>query len=93
LKSLEIAKHIRDLAANAGMQQLYLVGNRIMNEKQKEAVTSFAEKNGLSILTFIPFDAKVIEADTLGETPLKNKEIAAVSAIDNICDVLLKKDI
>jgi len=93
LKSLEIANHIHDLAANAGMQNLYLVGNRIMNETQEEAVTRFAEKNGLSILTFIPFDEKVIEADTLGETPLKNKEISAVRAIDNICDVLLKKDI
>ena len=93
LKSLEIAKHIRDLAAKAGMQNLYLVGNRIMNENQKEAVKSFAERNGLSILTFIPFDAKVIEADTLGKTALKNREIAAVSAIDNICDALLKKDI
>jgi CO dehydrogenase maturation factor len=93
LKSLETAKHIHDLAANAGMKQLYLIGNRIMNETQKEAVTSFAEKNGLSILTFIPFDEKVIEADTLGETPLKHKEIAAVRAIDDICDALLKKGI
>jgi CO dehydrogenase maturation factor len=93
LKSLEIAKHIHDLAANAGMKQLYLIGNRVMNEKQKEAVTSFAEKNGLSILTFIPFDEKVIEADTLGETPLKHQEIPAVHAIDDICDVLLKKGI
>jgi CO dehydrogenase maturation factor len=93
LKSLEIAKHIHDLAANAGMKQLYLIGNRIMSEKQKEAVTSFAEKNGLSILTFIPFDEKVIEADTLGETPLKNEDIVAVRAIDDICDVLLKKEI
>jgi CO dehydrogenase maturation factor len=93
LKSLETAKHIHDLAAKAGMQHLYLVGNRIMNEKQKEAVKNYAEKNGLSILAFIPFDVKVIEADTLGETPLKNKEISAVSAIDNICDVLLKKGI
>jgi CO dehydrogenase maturation factor len=93
LKSLEIAKHIHDLAANAGMKQLYLIGNRIMNETQKEAVTSFAQKNGLSTLTLIPFDEKVIEADTLGETPLKHKEIAAMQAIDDICDVLLKKDI
>lgn len=93
LKSLEIAKHIHDLAAKAGMQQLYLVANRIMNEKQREAVTSFAEKNGLSILAFVPFDAKVIEADTLGETPLKSKEIVAVDAIDNICDILQNKSI
>jgi CO dehydrogenase maturation factor len=93
LKSLEIAKHIHDLAANAGMKRLYLIGNRIMNEVQKEAVTNFAEKNGLPILTFIPFDERVIEADMLGETPLKHKEIEAMRAIDNICDVLIKKGI
>ena len=93
LKSLEIAKHIHDLAANAGMKQLYLIGNRIMSGTQKEAVISFAEKNGLSLLTFIPFDEKVTDADMLGETPLNNKEITAMQAIDNICDVLLRKDV
>ena len=93
LKSLEIAKHIYDLASKAGMQHLYLVGNRVMNPAQEEAIRSFAEKNGLSILALIPFDAKVTEADMLGETPLKNKEIEAVRAIDNICEALLKKSI
>jgi CO dehydrogenase maturation factor len=93
LKSLETAKRIHDLAANAGMKQLFLVANRIMNETQREAVESFAEKNGLSILTFIPFDEKVTEADMLGETPLKHKDIKAIQAIDNICDLLLKKNI
>jgi CO dehydrogenase maturation factor len=93
LKSLEIAKHIHDLAAKAGMKQLYLIGNRIMNETQKEAIKSFAEKNGLSTLTFIPFDEKVIEADMLGDTPLNHKEIEAIQTIDNICDTLLKKNV
>ncbi len=91
LKSLEIAKHIHDMAKDAGMKQLYLVGNRVMNEAQKEAIQIFAERNGLSLLTFVPFDQKVIEADMLGETPLKNKEIEAVKTIDNICELLLKK--
>ena len=43
------------------------------------------------VLAFVPFDQKVIEADMLGETPLKNKEIAAVKTIDNICELLIKK--
>jgi len=90
-KSLEIAKHIHDMAAVAGMKQLYLVGNRVMNDAQKDAIQSFADKNGLSILAFVPFDQKVIEADMLGETPLKNKEIPAIKTIDNICELLLKK--
>jgi len=91
LKSLEIAKHINDMAKAAGMRELYLVGNRVMDEAQREAISSFAKKNGLSLLAFVPFDQKVIEADMLGETPLKNREIEAVKTIDNICELLLKK--
>jgi CO dehydrogenase maturation factor len=91
LKSLEIAKHIYDLASRAGMKSLYLVGNRVMNPAQEEAIRSFAEKNELPVLALVPFDAKVTEADMLGETPLTHKEIEAVRAIDNICETLLKK--
>jgi CO dehydrogenase maturation factor len=93
LKSLEIAKHIHDLAANAGMKQLYLVGNRVMNGAQKEAIQTYAEKNGLSLLTYVPFDPKVTEADMRGETPLTNKEIKAVQVIDGLCDAFIKKGI
>ncbi len=93
LKSLEIAKHIHDLAANAGMKQLYLVGNRVMNDAQKVAIQTYAEKNGLTLLTCIPFDPEVTEADMKGETPLTNKKIKAVQAIDELCDVFIKKGI
>jgi CO dehydrogenase maturation factor len=91
LKSLEIAKHIHDLASAAGMKQLYLVGNRVMNAEQKEAIKSYAEKNGLVLLDFVPFDSKVTESDMLGKTPLLNKDIEAVKVIDGICELLLKK--
>jgi CO dehydrogenase maturation factor len=93
LKSLEIAKHIYDLASKAGMQHLYLVGNRVMNPMQEEAIRRFAEENELPVLALIPFDTKITEADMLGETPLKHTEISAVQAIDNICETLLKKNI
>jgi len=92
LKSLEIAKHIHDMASAAGMKQLYLVGNRVMNDEQKAAIKSYADKNGLTLLDFVPFDPKVTESDMLGKTPLLNKEILAVKTIDNICELLLKKN-
>jgi CO dehydrogenase maturation factor len=91
LKSLEIAKHIHDLASTAGMKQLYLVGNRVMDDTQRKAIQSFADKNNINVLSFVPWDQKVIEADMLGETPLKKKDIIAVKTIDNICELLLKK--
>ena len=75
------------------MKNLYLVGNRVMNPAQEEAIRSFAEKNELPILALIPFDSKVTEADMVGETPLKRKDITAVQAIDNICESLLKERI
>jgi CO dehydrogenase maturation factor len=90
MKSLEIAKHIHDMASAAGMKNLYLVGNRVMNDEQKKAVQTFADQNGITVLSFVPWDPKITEADMLGETPLKNKEISSVKAIDNICEALLK---
>jgi len=90
-KSLEIAKHIHDLASEAGMKQLYVVGNRVMSDEQKEVIQKFADKNGLQMLDFIPFDPKITESDMMGTTPLLNKEFASVKTIDNICEFLLKK--
>jgi CO dehydrogenase maturation factor len=93
LKSLEVAKRIYDLATKAGMKQIFLVGNRVMDDAQKDAIRSFAEKNSLSILSFVPFDARIMDADMRGETPLKQKEIEAVKIIDDICETLIKKNI
>jgi CO dehydrogenase maturation factor len=89
-KSLEIAKHIHDLASEAGMKQLYLVGNRVMNDEQKTAIQNFVDKNGLQVIDFIPFDTKITESDMMGKTPLSNKEFSSVKTIDNICEFLLK---
>ncbi len=91
LKSLEIAKHIHDMASAAGMKQLFLVGNRVMNAEQKQAIQAFADRNGIAVLGYVPWDQKIVEADMLGVTPLKNKEIDSVKTIDSICDLLLKK--
>ncbi len=91
MKSLEIAKHIHDMAFAAGMKGLYLIGNRVMNDVQKEAIQIFAKENGMNLLAFVPWDQKIIDSDMAGVTPLKDKDIEAVKAIDGICELLLKK--
>jgi len=91
LKSLEIAKHIHDMAFAAGMKGLYLIGNRVMNDVQKEAIQVFAKENGMNLLAFVPWDQKIIDSDMAGVTPLEDKDIEAVKAIDGICEQLLKK--
>jgi CO dehydrogenase maturation factor len=90
-KSLEIAKRIYDLASEAGMTRLYLVGSRVMNDEQKIVIQNFADKHGLQMLDFIPFDTKITESDMMGKTPLVNKDFVSVRTIDNICEFLLKQ--
>ena len=89
MKSLETAKHIHDLAANAGIKQVFLVGNKIGSSIQTEAVRGFTEKNGLAVLDFVPFDQNVVEAEMRGETPLKYEKSVAVRAIRNLSEKLM----
>lgn len=90
MKSLETAKRIHGLGAKAGMKQIFLVGNKIENETQKEIVESFARENGLEILDFLPFDPKVVDAEMRGETPLKYRDAEALKAIERLCGRLLQ---
>jgi len=92
MKALETAKHIHNLATNAGIKQVFLVGNKIGNQIQKETVEEFAEKNGLTTLDLVPFDQTVVEAEMRGETPLTYKESAAVRVIQNLSEELAIKD-
>jgi CO dehydrogenase maturation factor len=90
IKSLETAKRIHTLAKNAGIEQVSLVGNKVANKPQVNAIRKFAEKNSLNILDLLPFDEQVVKAETDGETPLKYRESVAVQAVEKLAETLLK---
>jgi len=92
LKSLEIAKHIYELAAKAGMKKVFLVGNRIADERQKNTIEEFADENNLTILGFVPFDQKIVDAEMRGETPLRQSRSEAIQAIEKICEKLVSRE-
>lgn len=84
LKSLETARHISELAKDAGIKQVLLVGNKVANEIQRESIRKFAENNNLEMLEFVPFDEQVVEAEMQGETPLKYEESSAIRTIEKL---------
>ena len=90
MKSLEVAKHIYELASTAGMKQVLLIGNKVADERQEEAIRKFAQHNGLTLLGYVPYDQKVIEAEMHGETPLSRENSEAVQGIGRICEKLYK---
>lgn len=92
MKALETAKHIHELASAANIKQIFLIGNRISSEAQKEVIENFAGENGLRILAFVPFDSKVMDAEMRGETPLLSRDSEAVQAIEELREKIMAKD-
>ena len=90
IKSLETAKHIYQLAKDAGIKRVFLVGNKVAGELQKEAVQGFAEDNGLEVLQFVPFDQQVIDAETRGDTSLQYEESPAIQTIRDLGERLIQ---
>jgi CO dehydrogenase maturation factor len=84
IKSLETARHINLLATNAGIKQVSLIGNKVANEPQKNAITSFAQQNNIKILGVIPFDEHVTNTEMQGKTPITNKEAPSIKTIEKI---------
>lgn len=91
-KSLEIAKKLSGFAHEAGIRNVYVVGNRVRDKEEKELITTFTEKNALPLLALIPYDYIVVKADRVGEPPLKYAEKSeSVQAIQRIGDKLLQE--
>jgi len=71
LKSLETAKKIHKLATDAGIENSFIVGNKVRNLTEGGAIQRFAAENKMAILALVPHDETILKADIEGETPLK----------------------
>jgi len=91
VKSLEIAKRIYYLAEDAGIKQVFLVGNKIVNEVEGDSIRKFAENNDMLLLDLIPFDEKVLRAEMRGETPLRNEQSKAIRSIEELGKKLMQR--
>ena len=93
LKSLKTAQHIRDLAFSLGVKNILLVGNKIMDDKEKAAVQGFAEKHHFPIIGMIPYDPEVRDAELSG-TPIlfKSPSSRVIRAIEDLCNRLIESE-
>jgi CO dehydrogenase maturation factor len=64
-RSLGTAEQIKNLSRDIGLKRLWLVGNKVRSDEEKQ----FLEKNspGLPLLGTLPMDLGVLDADRLGE--------------------------
>jgi CO dehydrogenase maturation factor len=91
LKSLETAKKIYGLAAEAGIKSAFMVGNKVRNSSEGNLIQQFATKNKIPLLDLVPHDETILKADREGEAPLKYAaDSKGIAAIQKIGEKLLK---
>jgi CO dehydrogenase maturation factor len=91
MKSLETAKKIHALATETGIQEIFLIGNKVAEKEEAEDIEQFASKNNMVLFAVIPYDERISKADRAGETPLKRaQDSEGLKAVRGICEKLLQ---
>ena len=87
-RSVETALRIKDMAADLGMKQICVIGNRIRSDSDKE----FLEEAlvGMEIIGFLPFDDSLLESDRGGGSSADAGE-AVKGAVADIVSILDKE--
>ncbi len=79
-RSLATAGQIKRLAADLGLERLFLVGNKVRDAAEVEFLT--AGSPGLPLLGWLPHDRKVQEADHKGEAVYDAAPELAAAALE-----------
>lgn len=88
-RSLETAGRVVPLARELGLPQVWVVANKIRDDRDKEAILQYGAGHGFEIIAAIPWDAQVAEADQLGRSAIDHApDGSAVAAISALADVL-----
>lgn len=92
LKALETAKKLHELATQIGINQSYIIGNKVATQQEAALIKQFAKQNGIPLLGLVPYDEKILKADMQGKTPIAyaNQSIGVV-AIQNLGKKLLER--
>jgi CO dehydrogenase maturation factor len=81
-KSLETGRRMAALANDLGLERVALVANKVRDEREIEAVQTFAANHDLEIAAIVPFDETFALAERAGVAPLDfNPDSPAIEPI------------
>lgn len=89
-RSLETTGRTAELARGLGIKQVYVVANKVRSPQDEEAIRRYCAERNLEIITVLPFDDDVRQADNAG-TPILDRQPqpAYVGLVDKLVDRLL----
>lgn len=86
-RSLGTAAQIKTLSKDIGLTRLWLVGNKVRTEEEKDFLKEYSP--GLPLLGTLPMDLGVLDADRLGE-PVYDHVPSLKAAAEEIAQILLE---
>jgi CO dehydrogenase maturation factor len=90
-KSLETAHRSFTLARELGIKQTRMVANKVRTPRDEDTVREFANRHALDLVTVVPYDTAVTEADERGAALFEHRPDApSVAAIRHLADLLVE---
>jgi len=91
-RSLDTIERIKHLGQDIGIDRVFAVGNKIMNDTEEKYITEALESKGIPLIGMIPYDETLREADRQAIAPLDMDEHSpAVEAIKILKAAILVK--
>jgi CO dehydrogenase maturation factor len=69
-KSLETGRRMALLGHDLGIPRVALVGNKVRDDRDVEAITEFSSRNGVDMAGFVPFDDGLPASERAQQAPL-----------------------
>ena len=92
MKSIDTVKRIQKMASEIEVEELLAVGNKVTRQAEKNFLRENMESLGIPILTYIPYDDNVADADMRGIPVLDyNANAPAVRAVKDLELFLLER--
>jgi len=90
-RSLQTAHHVEDLAKGLGIKDVFVVGNKIKRETDKEFIKQHLP--GMKVLGFMSYADDTVKADLEGKSPFEASPVAVEEAktIKAALDQLMQK--
>jgi CO dehydrogenase maturation factor len=86
-KSLETGRRMAALANDLGLERVGLIANKIKDERELDAVLTFASNHGLEVAATVPFDETFALAERAGVAPLDyNPDAPAMAPIGRLAE-------
>jgi len=92
MKSVDTVRRIMRLAGEIEVKEVLAVGNKVARPKDREFIQRHMNELGVPVVTFIPYDEAVTDADMAGTPTLDyNAGSEAVKAVEGLKDYLVQR--